>query len=428
MAAAAAAARAEAAEPPRAAPVRVNTARMSDRYYADALRAALAELGWAEVRGTTGADADAEVVWWDGPVARAHFALVRPGQAISRFHGMVRLCRKVCFAHQLRWAVQLYGGACDVAPQTWCLPEQLDAFRAHAKAAYGGSSAEPGEYFIVKPDAGCQGDGIALLTADGVERRSAAARRAGVRAVVQAYVPRPLLLRGHKFDLRLYALLLSAQPFEAYLCTRGLARFATQPYAPAAQSRGRALLAHLTNSTLNAQYAGGSNKRSWAAVLAALAASGGLAPAGAAGGAWAAIARVVCVALRAICPLAAALQTEAASEARLAAPGRFNFQLIGVDVLLDEDGRAWLLELNHSPSMALIDADDDERAAKVGALAAALRLATCTGPADVRIATICEAHAIEPLHALPWPPAPVPPADACAPSEAAALFLSLIHI
>lgn len=48
--------------------------------------------------------------------------------------------------------------------------------------------------------------------------------------VLQAYVTNPLLLDGYKFDLRIYALVMSVDPLTIYLYDEGLARLATVPY------------------------------------------------------------------------------------------------------------------------------------------------------------------------------------------------------
>jgi Tubulin-tyrosine ligase family len=73
----------------------------------------------------------------------------------------------------------------------------------------------------------------------------------GEPAVAQRYLPRPLLLNGLKFDLRVYALVASAAPLRIYVYREGLARFATVPYAaPRAGNLGTARM-HLTNYAVN---------------------------------------------------------------------------------------------------------------------------------------------------------------------------------
>ena len=69
-------------------------------------------------------------------------------------------------------------------------------------------------------------------------------------AVAQEYLP-PLLLNGKKFDLRLYALLTSVDPLEAYLHSEGLARFCAEPYEPPNDDNLRDAFKHLTNYSLN---------------------------------------------------------------------------------------------------------------------------------------------------------------------------------
>ena len=54
-----------------------------------------------------------------------------------------------------------------------------------------------------------------------------------------------------KFDLRIYVLIKSFDPIEAYICDEGLARFCTQDYKLPTKDNMRNLFMHLTNFSLN---------------------------------------------------------------------------------------------------------------------------------------------------------------------------------
>lgn len=82
--------------------------------------------------------------------------------------------------------------------------------------------------FIAKPDASSQGRGIVLFQ-DPLKTDFITSETNDL--IVQKYVDRPFLLDGKKFDFRVYVLVSSCEPLEAYIYTEGLARFAVVPYA-----------------------------------------------------------------------------------------------------------------------------------------------------------------------------------------------------
>lgn len=191
------------------------------------------------------------------------------------------------------------------------------------------------------------------------------------QSVIQRYLSDPLLLRNHKFDLRIYVLVTAFQPrLEAFIYRDGFARFCTRPFALDDLADP---LVHLTNSSVQrkALRRGGSGG------------SGG----GVAGMAedhplrTAPATHVGASKLR-LSYLFELLQEEHGAQPEVlwkrikalvvaslvcvedcipACP--HGFELFGYDVLLDSSLRPWLLEVNASPSMArenALDADVKE--------------------------------------------------------------------
>lgn len=75
--------------------------------------------------------------------------------------------------------------------------------------------------WIVKPANLSRGRGIYLV--DDVNEVSV-----DDTSVISRYIANPLLINGHKFDLRLYVVITSLEPLRIYIYKEGLARFASE--------------------------------------------------------------------------------------------------------------------------------------------------------------------------------------------------------
>lgn len=64
------------------------------------------------------------------------------------------------------------------------------------------------------------------------------------------YVSKPHLIRGYKYDLRLYICVTSFEPLKVYMFTEGLVRLATVPYSTSKSSLKQRFM-HLTNFSVN---------------------------------------------------------------------------------------------------------------------------------------------------------------------------------
>eukprot|EP00946_MAST-07B_sp_MAST-7B-sp1_P000359 g359.t1 len=288
-------------------------------------------------------------------------------------------------------------------PRSWCLPRDEESFEslslkdgddAPSKGAEGKESETVDRWYIAKPDRGRCGRGIGLFASPArlVEeyrkgKLCVVESEGSTSVVVQEYIARPLLFRstGCKFDLRVYVLIKSLSPTpEAFVFTEGLVRVATTPYMAPNSSNCQTATMHLTNSHINSTVVGHkanegvdrskkvletSEKRnmddeeeSAAAqtkftitdTLDWLSRERGVSSANI----WRAVRSAVSSAISAIYPFAALKHSTCYG------PGdtkneRRCFQLLGVDVLLDEDLRPWVLEINNSPSLNLSTQADE---------------------------------------------------------------------
>jgi len=159
-------------------------------------------------------------------------------------------------------------------------------------------------------------------------------------------VHRPLLLDGYKFDLRLYVCVGSFSPLEAHIYTEGFGRFSTEPYSNDATSLSNKFV-HLTNSSIQKEQTAvehltkstnfdaekGGTKCALSLLLRRLHNAGVDTDV-----LWA---RIVEVVLRSLYAVQDAIPSHPCC-----------FELFGYDLLIDEDLKPWLIEVNASPSLA----------------------------------------------------------------------------
>lgn len=67
--------------------------------------------------------------------------------------------------------------------------------------------------------------------------------------IVSRYISNPLLINGHKFDLRIYVLVTCFEPLRIYVYKEGLARFASESYSEKVNKNNKFI--HLTNYSIN---------------------------------------------------------------------------------------------------------------------------------------------------------------------------------
>ncbi|KAF4127470.1 Tubulin-tyrosine ligase family [Phytophthora infestans] len=177
--------------------------------------------------------------WIDVPDILPTFKTLLPYQKVNHFPGMANLACKSKLARNLERMKKLFPLEYGFVPRTWILPFDQYDFQQNFN-----SEGESQRTFIVKPDHMCQGRGVFLT-------RTLAQIPRGDVLVAQQYVARPLLIDDKKFDLRIYVLVTSCSPLRVYIFKDGLVRICTADYVvPNAENLEHRFM-HLTNYAVN---------------------------------------------------------------------------------------------------------------------------------------------------------------------------------
>lgn len=320
---------------------------------------------WRPAAVRAGGHPEPHHLWWGVNGQKLDFARFPPEGLSPSMCNRLRNNREACVKTRLALNLRRYGATLGRkeatnlpwAPTTFVLhagrhTEELDAFRNHARSFRGP--------WIVKPGASNRGRGIALFrTAAAVEKHLAKQRRDDA-FVAQAYLANPLLVRGRKFDVRVFALV--APDGGAYVYGDGYVRTCTTPYTVEDLAD---LSAHLTNDAVQRGLKGygkheDCNKLSFAEFQRALDAERLERPEpdrsrriDFANDVWPEIERVTACALGATLGCGTPRDGgdhDARRSRNLAQPGA-TFEVFGLDFMLARDGSPALIEINTSPAL-----------------------------------------------------------------------------
>nr|XP_026689436.1 tubulin polyglutamylase ttll6-like isoform X3 [Ciona intestinalis] len=274
------------------------------------------------------------IFWTDYSVSLERVMEMKRFQKINHFPGMNEICRKDFLARNMNRLHKLFPKEYSCFPKTWCLPADYSDFQAYCRT-------KKNKTFICKPESGCQGKGIFLT-------KNPKDIKPGEHMICQQYVNKCLTIDGFKFDFRLYVLVTSCDPLRIFMFKEGLGRFATKKYQEPNNHNLDEVCMHLTNYAINKNSEDfvrddeSGSKRKLATVCQWLDDHGYDVPK-----MWASIEDVVIKTLISAHPiLKHNYRTCFPNHLR----GSACFEILGFDVMLDKKLKAWLLEVNHSPS------------------------------------------------------------------------------
>ncbi|XP_026332365.1 tubulin polyglutamylase TTLL4-like isoform X3 [Hyposmocoma kahamanoa] len=276
---------------------------------------------------------------WGKHMKSLMFRAIKDGQKMNHFPGTFQIGRKDRLWRNLQKLAAKHGmKEFGIMPKTYVLPHDLKLLKQDWD-----KHAENNEKWIIKPPASARGTGIKV-----VSRWTQIPKKRAV--VVQRYVSKPYLINGSKFDLRLYVLITSVHPLRIYLYKDGLARFASVKYNNEISSLNDRYM-HLTNYSINRLSKNYTPNEDYSAceghkwtlqtLFQYLKTDRGVDTRSL----WESMKDLV-------------IKTIISGEASISSltkanvTSRYNcYELFGIDVLLDEDLKPWLLEVNISPSL-----------------------------------------------------------------------------
>ena len=274
---------------------------------------------------------------WTGVHPKPHaFKSMLPHQRVNHFPRSYELTRKDRLYQNIERLQHSKGSKhFNFVPKTFMIPAEYSEFAATHHRMRGA--------WIVKPVASSRGRGIFIVSHPSQVPLDEP-------MVVAKYIDNPLLVNGHKWDLRLYVVVTSYDPLVVYLYEEGLVRFATVRYDSSGKNLWNPCM-HLCNYSINKYHSDyikcddpdqedQGHKWSLSALLRHLKAN-----------------NIDTVQLMqniedVIIKSIISVEFPVNSACKMFVPHRRNcFELYGFDILVDSDLKPWLLEVNLSPSL-----------------------------------------------------------------------------
>ncbi|GFR30729.1 probable tubulin polyglutamylase TTLL1 [Trichonephila clavata] len=230
----------------------------------------------------------------------------------------------------------------DFIPVTFILPADYNMFVEEFRR-------NPSSTWIMKPSAKSQGVGIFLINklsqlkrwSRGTSFNPTAVKE---RYVISRYIDKPLLIGGKKFDLRIYVLVTSFRPLKAFIYRLGFCRFCHVKYSGSTKELGN-MFVHLTNVSVQkkADEYNSVHGGKWSIQNLKLYLEG---------------TRGQEVTDKLFDNMRFLILHSLKSVASVMASDRHCFELYGYDIIIGNDLKPWLIEVNASPSLIATTAND----------------------------------------------------------------------
>ncbi|KAJ8314062.1 hypothetical protein KUTeg_008623 [Tegillarca granosa] len=268
---------------------------------------------------------------WGKHMKSQAFKSIREYQKLNHFPGSFQIGRKDKLWRNLS-KMQVHFGKKEFSffPQTFVLPTDLKLLK---RAWEDGGNKQK---WIIKPPASARGIGIKVI-----HKWNQIPRKRPI--IVQRYLSRPYLINDSKFDMRIYVYVSCYDPLRLYIYEDGLARFASCKYSSSMKNLNNKFM-HLTNYSVNkknAEYQSNGDDQVGLKALWNYMKRQGINTTAI----WDNIKDLV---------IKTIVSADSQINSMIKANTRSRYcvhELFGFDIMLDENLKPWILEVNISPSL-----------------------------------------------------------------------------
>nr|KAG5704853.1 hypothetical protein BaRGS_001324 [Batillaria attramentaria] len=205
------------------------------------LRQVFLEQGWTEHDEEVHEEHEWNMWWRTSRFRTGEYENIYPWQRLNHYPKSTAITKKDALARNLKRMRCVHGGnVFNFSPLSFNLPNDYTKF----VKTYGTLRQKPDgktPLWICKPADLSRGRGIFIF-------RDLSELLYDFNAVIQQYVDNPLLIGGYKFDLRIYVAVTSFHPLTIYIHEEGIVRFGTEKFD---LNSTKNVFAHLTNTSIN---------------------------------------------------------------------------------------------------------------------------------------------------------------------------------
>ena len=199
------------------------------------------ERGWQEFDEDKHKDFDWNLWWRTNRFRTSDYDKIFPWQRLNHYPKTTAVTKKDSLARNLKRMQCVHGRHIyNFSPVAFNVPNDYTKFVAEYTRM---KEKNPNQslYWICKPADLSRGRGIFMF-------KEISELQYDCSAVVQQYITNPLLISGYKFDIRIYVQIPSFNPLKLYIYEEGLVRFGTEKFDLTCLDN---LYSHLTNTSIN---------------------------------------------------------------------------------------------------------------------------------------------------------------------------------